>query len=397
MAGTSVERMSWSMERDDQGYKTYNVKFQVLAASVLYGPNLVSQTAGLPLPGSFWAFGGDVDPFAYCTPYMKATPVIDKEKGLLWEVEQKFTTKPQSLASCSNQNLDNPLLVPPKLSGSFTKFSREATHDRFGNLLKSSSHEQFRGPQVEFDQHDATVQIEINSAALGLDVTTLLMNKVNSVPMWGVPARYVKLSEFSWTRNTYGTCSFYYTRTFGFEISARFDRQVIDEGNNVLNGHWDRETTSGSGCTLDITADANGGITAATVNAAGTGYAESATITLKVVSGVGSGGRVTVITNGSGAVTSVVRVSSAGVNYTSASGAATTRASGWILDDVNGGPPDKNNPQHFIRATDLKGDPIRVLLNGGGEPLEDDADPYVFDVENYDEYNFFLLGIPVTL
>jgi hypothetical protein len=36
--------------------------------------------------------------------------------------------------------------------------------------------------------------------------------------------------------------------------------------------------------------------------------------------------------------------------------------------DSNGAMPDPNNPMHFVRATDRKGNPHRIILNGRGVP-----------------------------
>ena len=43
----------------------------------------------------------------------------------------------------------------------------------------------------------------------------------------------------------------------------------------------------------------------------------------------------------------------------------------WSLIDIDGGPPDPGNPQHFVRATDRKGKPLKsVILNGAGLPAD---------------------------
>lgn len=40
----------------------------------------------------------------------------------------------------------------------------------------------------------------------------------------------------------------------------------------------------------------------------------------------------------------------------------------WVLKNINGLPPDKNNPSHFMKAIDRKGNPFKAILNGAGEP-----------------------------
>lgn len=45
-----------------------------------------------------------------------------------------------------------------------------------------------------------------------------------------------------------------------------------------------------------------------------------------------------------------------------------TTTGAWELVNINGSPPNKNNPSHFIRITDLLGNPMRATLNGNGVP-----------------------------
>ena len=108
----------------------------------------------------------------------------------------------------------------------------------------SSSHEPFRGPQVEFDGGRDQVIIEQNVADLELALCTSLRNKLNDDVLWGLAARRIKLSDFSWEELWYGSCIYYYKRIFTFDIRNNpddlFDRTLLDEGTKVLNGDWNR-------------------------------------------------------------------------------------------------------------------------------------------------------------
>ena len=93
----------------------------------------------------------------------------------------------------------------------------------------------------------------------------------------------------------------------------------------------------------------------------------------------------------------------------------------WILDDIDGSPPDPDNPAHFDRYKDRNGENARVLLNGYGLPAETavltgtgtgtvvgtgsgtgtgtgkfsrEAAEVLLDY--YEEANFLLLGIPTS-
>jgi hypothetical protein len=53
--------------------------------------------------------------------------------------------------------------------------------------------------------------------------------------MWGLDVDMVKLSNFSWQRKLYGTCSYYFTYNYDFEID--FDtwaKQIVDYGDVIL-------------------------------------------------------------------------------------------------------------------------------------------------------------------
>lgn len=306
---------TYEMERDDEGHRNYTVVHLVRTTDEANdGPQTVLNTPGLPAIGSTWNFGNDSDLYAFCTP--RASVAIHKEREgdppNTWRVEQLFTSEP--LFRCQDTNIEDPLLEPQKISGGFTKYTEEAVTDRFGNILTSSSHELFRGPTVEIDRNRPNVRIEQNVATLGLATFSQAIDNVNDAVLWGLPARTVKLSDVSWERKYFGVCNVYYTRIFTFDINYdTFDRNILDEGTKVLNGHWN--TTTGA----------------------------------------------------------------------------------WTLDNINGSPPDKSNPTHFIRFKDKNGENARVILNGNGEPLTNGAVPVYRDTEFYPQTNFLTFGIPTLL
>lgn len=232
---------NWQLDRDQEGHRTYTITHQVKAATT-DGPAAVMLTPGLPLTGSFWAFDSDVDVWAFCYPTMRVRPRIVNEPNVIWDVTQTFSTKP--LSRCQNTTVENPLLEPDKVSGSFVTKLKEASEDKDGNPIVSSSHEPIHGPQVEFDDHTAAVVIEQNRAVLGLATFTDMMNTVNDATLWGLAARKIKLSNVIWDRKLWGVCNFYYTRRLEFDIDFdTFDRDdILDEGTKVLNGHWDDTT-----------------------------------------------------------------------------------------------------------------------------------------------------------
>lgn len=210
-------RLSWSMDRDENGRRQYKLTSLVKCTSTNDGPNDVMNASGLPSIGSTWSFGGDSDPWAYCLPTMTCNPIVENEPNRWWKVEQTFaTTTAGEVQRCQDTNVDNPLQEPDRVSGSFSKRSREVTKDYTGKDIRNSSFELIYG--IERDFSDPTVTIEQNRSALGLSTFAAMIDTLNDAPLWGLPRGLIKLGNTSWTRNVFGSCSFYYTRRFEFEV-----------------------------------------------------------------------------------------------------------------------------------------------------------------------------------
>lgn len=234
MTSKLLGRIGFSGEWNDQGHRTWNIAFLCETTSPDDGPSVVSVTTGLPTVGSTWVFGNENDPWAFCTPYMSITQVAGASEGEwtgLWVVRQRFTTTP--MRRCQDTTITDPLMEPWKVRGSFTRSQREATRDRFGDFLVSSSMELLRG--INEDYGGATVTLGKNFVSLPLYTATQVRYHVNSGTMWGLPARTVKLVGFEFERNLYGVCTFYYTCSYSFEIDFEgWDKTVADRGTRTL-------------------------------------------------------------------------------------------------------------------------------------------------------------------
>ncbi len=251
-------RHDWSLKTDQDGYRTYSLTTFVSTDDVNDGPLTVRDCAGLPQPGSFWNFGNDFDDWVWCRWTNQVTSLLPGQPGKEWKIVQEFSNRPENLQRCNQNPITDPLLEPMKISGNFCKYSEEATSDRFGLPIVTSSWEQIRGPQVEFDANRTTVRIEQNVADLQLPLLDRIKNTVNDDTLWGMPRRCVKLSSITWVRKYYGQCYPYFTRTLEFDVNARidpltgitvsgFDRDILDEGTKCLNGHYDNRPGVGGG------------------------------------------------------------------------------------------------------------------------------------------------------
>jgi len=254
-------RIDWSGGRDDDGYTEYVVKHMV-EAGVADGPAQILATAGLPRIGSFWNFGNDTDARVWCWPYARAEYIgrKDNEPHCWWSVEQKFSNKQETggrLKTCLDDTFENPLLEPQKVSGSFVENQRDARYDKDGIRIQYSTGEPILGSDaIKTDYTRATVKIEQNVAVLGLSTVAAMMNRVNASALWGMAACYVKLSRFSWERKIWGTCAWYYTRSFEFDIDPDgFDKTVDNESQLALAGKW---VDQGAGLFYEVKEAASG-------------------------------------------------------------------------------------------------------------------------------------------
>jgi len=226
------------------------------------------QTPGLPRYGDIWYFNEtntqDVDVWAFCKMPISLEPKPgqdDGEPAREWLVGFVFSTKSES-KRCHEEQIEDPLLIPDRVSGGLIKFTEEATVDRFGKPITTSSHEQIRGSAVEFDNNRDTIRIEQNVPELELPLLVSLRDGVNDEVLWGFPPRCVKLSSYTWEKKYYGRCEVYYTRSLEFETSPTgFDRDLLDEGTKVLNGHWNDVVGTGTDADADWVLDPVNGAT----------------------------------------------------------------------------------------------------------------------------------------
>lgn len=248
---------TWKGSMDAEGHRTYFVEFIVESDDLLDGPANVMQCPGLPIPGQIWLVDSDIDVWAWFRPdkEVEQFQVEDGERNKFWKVRCTASTKPlpKEQQRCQDNRIEDPLLEEPKVSGSFVKFTEEATDDRNGDPVTNSAHEQIRGPQNEWDRNRPSIRIEQNVVDLQLGVLCQMMDlaPLNDGALWGLPARTIKLSAVTWERLFYGTCYVYYKRVLEFEIKYdTWDRDILDEATKVLNGRWGKGGSEGYGWVL---------------------------------------------------------------------------------------------------------------------------------------------------
>lgn len=238
MAAVNYGLMHWSMQRDMLGHRTYECEWKLKTDDADDGPGIVMQCPTLPAVGSTWGshsdHGDESDPWAFCLPEMKISPFIDEEKQLWWKVGQTFTTKPMN--RCNSVTIENPLLEPYTLGGTFRKYQKTATKDRFGKPLTYSNHEPMRGELVQIERALPTVEIGFNVGVLPLATFAVAVGSLNDSTLWGLNPRTIKFTDVTWTRKIYGICFYYFTVNYTFEIdvTGKWDPDVLDEGRKIL-------------------------------------------------------------------------------------------------------------------------------------------------------------------
>lgn len=391
---------------DDEGHREYKVTYLVsdddgqTAGNKQNGPAAAMKTPGLPAVGTTYAFGSgaEFDLWAWRKPGMEVEEYGSHEPGdfpFQFQVTVTFSTKPRK----NNQERPNdspeiadPLLEPQKVGGSFIRQSEQGLKDRFGSPIRNSAWEQIQGPANEWDNGLPTVTVSQNRALLEFALVSRLMHSVNESPMWGFPARAIKLSQFTWEKHYGKGSSVYFTRNFTFEINTKTDSNNRSQFIGTVNGSPTvsglfgatdvGRPISGTGIPVGavITAVASGGLTATiSANATATG---NVTATLSPQPGgiVGNWDR-DIVDQG----TKVLRGSW-----------NTANPPAWVLS----GSPSPLNPKHFIRFQDPFGNIGSVVLNGQGIPYDPDLhgpDPGNIHVEKYPGSNLFLLAVPITI
>lgn len=240
MSGTLLGPIEWGLEIDEEGHRNYTIAWKIETELSDDDPSVIANTAGIPVVGTTWTqlcstygFNG-ADDWAFCKPTMSVSPLDpkDTEPSQIWRVENLFSTKPGK--RCQDNSIENPLLEPPDISGSFVKY-RELPHvDRHGRPYRSSTGEPLVGQETERDRNRWEINIVINQLTVNLQLVSDLADYLNGSPMWGLPAETIKFSKFSFHRLLYGTCTFYYKLNYGFEIRADWTQYLADKGRMEL-------------------------------------------------------------------------------------------------------------------------------------------------------------------
>ena len=238
----------FGMTRDKEGIREYKVSWKVLDNFVTtYNDiaHLWQNTAGLPSIGSTWSQIAAVygwngrDDWAFCTPELEVEMFSpsQEEPPQVWSITNTFSNITSD--RCQDASIENPLLEPPKISGSFVKYRELPHEDRDGKPYRSTTGEPLVGQEVERDQSRWEINFEINLLNINLALVASLADRLNSGPLWGLGPEKVKFSKFRFRRLLYGLCTFYVNASFGFDIRDDWTQYLADKGRMELEDGGD--------------------------------------------------------------------------------------------------------------------------------------------------------------
>lgn len=224
--------LEWGGGREMDMHRSYWVKFLIETDSYLDGPQSVTYAPGLPLVGSSWTYGSDNDTGAKCTPLLDCESVIKRETNFWWILKFTFTSRPWAV--CALTQFLSPLSQPDAVSGSFVNYQEHLCRNYAGFPIVSSSLEPI---WVNKDRANPTVTVGQTRLNLELSLVASMINTLNNAPLWGLPARCVKLRNVPWKQLYWGSCTKYYHRTLEFDVDYRtFDlSEVPDMGHRVID------------------------------------------------------------------------------------------------------------------------------------------------------------------
>lgn len=208
--------LSVEFEQDEEtGHRTFTAKYKV-AHDIDEGPLAIESADGLPAIGDHWEPEelNEIDEFARRTPYAKVTYMVEGEKTTYSLVEVHFTTKP--IKRCQDTQIENPLLEPPKISGTFTEQTQKALFDKYWSQIRNSAGEPYTDIEREFSY--LTVDISVNVDESPVSLIARKLHNLNDAELWGLPAKCIKLSAASWETLYWGVCTKYYKLSMGFKI-----------------------------------------------------------------------------------------------------------------------------------------------------------------------------------
>ncbi len=234
MSVTRVDVVDIKATNTEDFHREYDLTYRVITDSESDGPDTVLASGSLPTYGQPYAYGSESNPFASCRFVGNARRDQGEKTRKAWLVDAKFSTRGSNRDP--NDQPGKPLDWAWKVSGSFGTGQKYSNKDRTGRALANSANEPFEDvPPI--DDQILLLTLEKNLPTLSLSQWADSRGKVNDATLWGLPARRVKLMQWSWTPQWTGAGQAYVACKW--EVAINFDGYYYeprDEGYREITG-----------------------------------------------------------------------------------------------------------------------------------------------------------------
>lgn len=246
MAVLEVNRIKSEGDIDAEFHRDYTSEYEVITNDKNDGPRTARRASdpstGLTIPGwgEFYLWGNDFDEWAFCRSVSARFREVQKTRRL-WTVIATHTTRPVFRAA--SPEFENPTAELPIVYGSFIQFQRPATQDKDGKPIVNTVSEPFV-PAPMRDDSRMSIVIEVSTLTISLSQWAQFRDAVNSVPIWNLPARTVKVQQWSWRIAYWGTSNWYIQHRFEAHINTDVYQSAepgIGWDFNILNAGYRRK------------------------------------------------------------------------------------------------------------------------------------------------------------
>lgn len=189
------------MTIDKELNRTYTSSYLVANTPLYTSPSEVINASGIPNYWLPYTWNNITDPYAVFSN-LDVDP-RDQDPGNAgvrlrdWIVTVTHSTKDPPQRD-PNIPRGNPINEPPRLAGSFLTRMITAVRDKDDNPIVNTAKMPFDPPLQTEDSMD-TLQIEYNTKTINLKQRSEYRNTVNSVAMWGLQPRQIKLTRWAWS------------------------------------------------------------------------------------------------------------------------------------------------------------------------------------------------------
>lgn len=243
---------SWAVSskaRANQTERSYTVTYRVRTDSRSDGPGEASSASVIPRRYSYYAFGNETDRGALRTDIdVDLTSIRDSMKD--WTIVCTFTSRPIAIHPDAF-DIEDPVLLPPEISGDFLLIAKNVERDKDGNVVVNSARDYFEG--LTDEEGLPTLNISKNYNTISLTTLSNYIPSVNSTDFWGMGPRYWKVQKAPWQRLWKGNGIPYFRISYEFQLNwETWDYKPADRGWYKADNYQKVRVTDKDGIPLSV-------------------------------------------------------------------------------------------------------------------------------------------------